>query len=124
MDLDFSRLESDSASPNARAAVVEEGRLGAERYHVRGTPTLMLADGTRLHTPIAMPKLHNRKIVSMSPMSCFGPACASETRALFDAAVALEAALADDFDTVSDSTIDTFPASDSPSWSPLRLGAP
>jgi len=124
MDLDFSRLESDSASPNARAAVAEEGLLGRERYHVRGTPTLMLADGARLHTPLAMPRMRDRKIVSMSPMTCFGPGCASETRALFDAALALEAALADDRDTVADSTIDTFPASDSPSWSPLRLGAP
>ena len=124
LDLDFSRLESDSASPEARSAVSEEAKMGRERYRVRGTPTLMLGDGTHLHAPISMPKIRDRKIVSMSPMTCFGPGCASETRALFDAALALEAALADDRDTVADSTIDTFPASDSPSWSPLRLGSP
>src|SRR5205085_1416049 len=30
------------------AAVLEECRMGQERYRVRGTPTLMLADGTHL----------------------------------------------------------------------------
>ncbi|MGH2345454.1 MAG: DsbA family oxidoreductase, partial [Chloroflexota bacterium] len=33
----------------AREPVLAEGRLGRERYTVRGTPTLMLPDGTKLH---------------------------------------------------------------------------
>jgi len=124
LNLDFPRLELDSARPEARAAVIEEATLGHERYRVRGTPTLMLVDGTHLRAPISMPRIRDRKIISMSPMTCFAAGCDPQTRSLFDAALALESALTDEPDTVGDSTIDTFPASDSPSWSPLRLGAP
>ena len=66
-DLDFTRFERDFASPAARAAVTEEGRLGREQYRVRGTPTLMLPDGRHLHASIAMAKLRNRRIVSIPP---------------------------------------------------------
>lgn len=87
-DMDFVRFERDFASPAARPAVTEEGQMGRERYKVRGTPTLMLGNGTRLHTPIAMPKIRNRRIVSMPPLTCFGDGCQPETRALFEAALA------------------------------------
>lgn len=123
MELDFARFERDFASPAARAAVTEESALGRKRYGVRGTPTLMLRDGTRLSTPIAMPKFHNRRIVSMAPLTCFGDACADETRALFNAALA-KCVTDEGAEPPLDSTIDSFPASDAPSWSPLRLGGP
>lgn len=122
--LDFPRFERDFANPAARAAVIEEGALGRERYRVRGTPTLMLGDGTRIRTPIAMPKIRNRKIVSMPALTCFGAGCAGETRALFDAAIAQYASIDHEQDMISNSTVDSFPASDSPSWSPLRVGSP
>ena len=142
-DLDFAQFERDFASPAARAAVTEEGQLGRERYKVRGTPTLMLGNGTRLHTPIAMPKIRNRRIVSMPPLTCFGDACQADTRALFEAALAQGDSSHESnnagaggtsgdtghreqrgADTVEPSTLDSFPASDAPSWTPLRLGSP
>ena len=124
MEINFPRFERDFASPAARAAVIEEGRLGRERYRVRGTPTLMLGDGTRLRTPIAMPKIRSRRIVSMPPLTCFGDGCIDQTRALFDAALAQSEISRIDAAAASDSTIDSFPASDTPSWSPLRVGGP
>lgn len=85
--LDVPRFERDFASPEARAAVLEESRIGREQYHVRGTPTLMLADGTRLTLPIAFPTIRNRKIVAVPPLPCSGEACLEATRTLFDRAL-------------------------------------
>ncbi len=124
VEIDFARFERDFASPAARVAVTEESALGRGKYGVRGTPTLMLADGTRLRTPIAMPKIRNRRIVSMSPLTCFGDGCVDETRALFDAAIAQSRSANHGADVASDSTIDSFPASDVPAWSPLIAGGP
>jgi hypothetical protein len=50
---------------------------------VRGTPTLMLADGTRLRLPIAFPIIRNRRIVAVRPLPCIGAGCLDATRALF-----------------------------------------
>lgn len=86
-DLDLSRFARDFTSSEARAAVLEEGRIGREQYHVRGTPTLMLMDGTRLAPPIAFPRIRNRKIVAVQPLPCSGQGCLDATRALFDRAV-------------------------------------
>lgn len=123
VNLDFARFERDFADPAAREAVAAECAMGREQYHVRGTPTLMLSDGSRLRVPLAMARIRNRRIVSVPKLDCFGDGCADATRALFDAALdqcrtqlAAEAA--------ADSTVDSFPASDPPSWSPLRIGAP
>lgn len=121
LDLDFQRFEADFASPAARTAVEEEGRIGREQYHVRGTPTMMLSDGTRLITPVAMAKIRNRKIVSVPPLTQVGNARLDATRALFEAAIERQGAI-DTPDAFSDSTIDSFPASDVPSWSPLHIG--
>jgi predicted DsbA family dithiol-disulfide isomerase len=122
-DLDFTRFERDFASPAARAAVEEEGRIGREQYHVRGTPTMMLADGTRMRTPIAMAKIRNRRIVSVPPLTYVGEARLDATRALFDEAIERRYS-SESRELFRDSTIDSFPASDAPSWSPLRIGAP
>ncbi len=122
-DLDFARFERDFASPAARAAIEEEGRIGREQYHVRGTPTMMLADGTRMRTPIAMAKIRNRRIVSVPPLTCVGESCVDSTRALFDSAIEQRRAR-DNREIFRDSTVDSFPASDPPSWSPLRIGSP
>jgi predicted DsbA family dithiol-disulfide isomerase len=84
---DVPRFERDAASPAARAAVLEESRIGLEQYHVRSTPTLMLPDGTRLMLPTALPVIRNRKIVAVRPLPCSGEACLDATRALFDRAL-------------------------------------
>jgi predicted DsbA family dithiol-disulfide isomerase len=71
----------------ARAAVLEEARLGRERYGVRGTPTVMLADGTKLRHPIAFPRMHERRVVGVMPLPCCGEGCLDATRALFEQAL-------------------------------------
>lgn len=74
-------------SGEAREAVLEEARMGKERYRVRGTPTPMLADGTKLKHPIAFPKLKERRIVGVGELPCCGESCLAETRELFEQAL-------------------------------------
>jgi predicted DsbA family dithiol-disulfide isomerase len=85
--LDRQRFDQDAASGEARPAVVEEARLGRERYRVRGTPTLMLADGTKLRHPIAYPHMEERKVVRVVALPCCGEGCLDATRAVIDQAV-------------------------------------
>lgn len=86
--VDMSRFDRDVNDPAARTAVVEESRVGREQYHVRGTPTLMLGDGTRLRLPIAYPRIENQRIVAMAPLTCYGHGCDDAMRALFERALA------------------------------------
>ena len=55
---------------------------------MRGTPTLMLGDGTRLRLPIAYPRVENGRIIAMAPLTCYGPGCDDAMRALFERALA------------------------------------
>jgi predicted DsbA family dithiol-disulfide isomerase len=91
--LDLPRFERDFAGDAARAAVVAEARLGRERFHVPGTPTLMLADGTRLRHPIAYPDMQNRVVVSVPALPCCGDGCYAATRSLIEEALATQPAL-------------------------------
>ena len=85
--LDVPQFRRDVASPAARSAVVEESRIGREQFHVRGTPTLTLADGTHLPLPIAFPRIRAHRIVGMAPLECVGEECSDAVRALFDRAI-------------------------------------
>jgi predicted DsbA family dithiol-disulfide isomerase len=85
--VDLARFDRDVSSSAARAAVIEESRVGREQYHVRGTPTLMLGDGTRLRLPIAYPRIENQRIVAIAPLACYGRGCDDAMRALFDRAL-------------------------------------
>ncbi len=82
--LDRQRFDQDAAGGNARSAVEEDARLGRERYRVRGTPTLMLADGTKLRLPIAYPRMEERKVVGVTALPCYGEGCLEATRAVVD----------------------------------------
>jgi len=84
---DLSRYDHDLSGPVARAAVLEDARIGREQYHVRGTPTLMLSDATRLRLPIAYPRIEAKRVVAISPLSCYGRGCDDAMRALFDRAL-------------------------------------
>ncbi|HZS87989.1 MAG TPA: hypothetical protein VFE42_15625, partial [Chloroflexota bacterium] len=64
-----------------------EARLGGERYGVRGTPTVMLEDGTKLRHPIAFPRLRGHTVVGVMPLPCCGDGCLEATRALFERAL-------------------------------------
>ena len=85
--LDRQRFDQDVAGGEARAAVVEEARLGRERYRVRGTPTLMLANGTKLRHPIAYPRMEERKVVGVAALPCCAEGCLEATRAMIEQAV-------------------------------------
>jgi predicted DsbA family dithiol-disulfide isomerase len=85
--LDRQRFDQDVAGGEARAAVVDEARLGRERYRVRGTPTLMLADGTKLHHPIAYPRMEERKVVGVAALPCCGEGCLEATRGVIEQAL-------------------------------------
>ncbi len=74
-------------SGEAREQIVAEGRLGRQQYGVRGTPTLMLADGTKLDPPIGEPRFRQRKIVAVTPVPCNGSGCLEATRKLFERAL-------------------------------------
>jgi predicted DsbA family dithiol-disulfide isomerase len=85
--LDRQRFDQDLAAGQARSAVVEEARLGRERYRVQGTPTLMLADGTKLRHLIAYPQMEERKVVGVAALPCCGEGCLEATRAVIEQAV-------------------------------------
>ncbi len=85
--LDRHQFNQDVAGGEARPAVVEEARLGREHYRVRGTPTLMLADGTKLRHSIAYPRMVDRKVVEVPALPCCGEACLEATRAMIEQAL-------------------------------------
>ena len=85
--LDMSRFTRTFDSGAARAAVLEELRIGQEQYRVRGTPTLMLADGTKLRPPIAFPVMRERRVVAIGRLPCCGEGCLDATRALVERAL-------------------------------------
>lgn len=85
--LDMDRFNESMRHGKARAAILEEGRLGKEVYKVRGTPTVMLADGKKLRHPIAYPQIENGKILSVGKLPCCGEGCYEATRALFEQAL-------------------------------------
>ncbi len=72
-----------------RQAVLAQGALGRDHFHVRGTPTVMLPDGTRLRHPIAYPRIEDGKILSVGRTPCCGEDCDQPTRELFEKALAL-----------------------------------
>ncbi len=86
--LDMQHFTRHYNNGEARQAVLQEGRLGRERYNVRGTPTLMLDDGTKLRHPIAYPNIQDGKIVSVGHLPCCGEGCYATTREFFERALA------------------------------------
>jgi hypothetical protein len=71
----------------ARAAILEEGQLGKDVYSVRGTPTIMLNDGTKLRHPMAYANIRDGKILSVGRLPCCGEGCYEATRELFEKAL-------------------------------------
>ncbi len=89
--LDADRLKADLATGRARGEVLEEARLGKDRFKVRGTPTMMLRDGTKLRLPLAFPQMRDDRVVGVTPLPCHGDECLEATRALFTRALGGEA---------------------------------
>lgn len=86
-NLDTDQFTHLMKSGRARAAVLEEGQLGKEVYKVRGTPTVMLANGKKLRHPMAYPNIENGKIISVGKLPCYGESCYEATRNLFEQAL-------------------------------------
>ena len=80
----FARLFN---SGTGRNAILEEGRLGKQVHNVRGTPTIMTADGKKMRHPIAYPNIQNGKVLSVGKLSCCGEDCYDSTRSLFEQAL-------------------------------------
>jgi len=74
-------------SRTARQHILDEGQLGLDRYRVHGTPTLMLADGTKLRHPIAYPNMVGDKIIKVGILPCHGEGCLDITRGFFEKAL-------------------------------------
>jgi predicted DsbA family dithiol-disulfide isomerase len=85
--LDLPRFTRDLDGGAARPAMLEDLRVGREQYQVRGTPTLMLANGTKLRAPIAFPVMRERKVVAVGRLPCHGQGCLDATRALVEQAL-------------------------------------
>lgn len=88
--LDIDQFNRYFNNGEARAAVIEEGRLGKEVYNVRGTPTVMLGDGTKLRHLMAYPNIRDEKIISVGKLPCCGEGCYEATRELFEKALTHE----------------------------------
>jgi len=86
---DVARVQRALAGSVVRQQVQAEFELGRTRYGVRGTPTLMLEDGTRVHLPIAMPRIAGGRIVGVRPQTCLGESCRTATGELFERVLAL-----------------------------------
>lgn len=85
--LDIEHFERSFNHGEARRAVLEEGRLGKELYNVRGTPTIMLSDRTKLRHPMAYPNIQDGQILSVGKLPCCGEGCYQITREFFERAL-------------------------------------
>ncbi len=85
LDVDLFIRQFDSG--DARQHILQEGQLGRDQYRVHGTPTLMLADGTKLRHPIAYSLMERGKIIRVAPLPCCGEGCLEITRGFFEKAL-------------------------------------
>jgi predicted DsbA family dithiol-disulfide isomerase len=85
--LDMATLARDLADPEVRARVMAEARLGHDRFGVRGTPTMMLADGTVLDFPLAEPQFEDGRIAAVRPLPCYAETCLEATRNVIERAL-------------------------------------
>jgi predicted DsbA family dithiol-disulfide isomerase len=86
LELDIPAFEHDFANLAVRAAVLEEARLGHDRYGVRGTPTVMLAASAPIDMPFAEPHFENGRVAAVKPLPCRGQECLELTRQMIDQA--------------------------------------
>ncbi len=87
---DVTHVERALTGDTVREEVKQEFELARSRYGVRGTPTLMLHDGTRLDMPMATPRIAGGRIVGVHHQTCLGDTCREATRTLFERALGAE----------------------------------
>ncbi|OQA43666.1 MAG: hypothetical protein BWY52_01803 [Chloroflexi bacterium ADurb.Bin325] len=85
--LDMAHFARRFDDGTARAAVLAEGKLGREKFGVRGTPLPMLGDGTRLRHQMAYPTIRNGRVMGIGKLPCYGEECYQATRELFELAL-------------------------------------
>lgn len=83
VDLDMKHFQKLFESDQALNAILQEGKLGKEQYHVRGVPTIMTSQGKRFHHPIAYPEVLEGKIYAVGALPCCGEGCYQIIRAMF-----------------------------------------
>jgi hypothetical protein len=86
--LNVDQIKADLETGRARDAVIAEAQLGQQQFRVRGTPTIMLADGTKLRHPIAFARMRDEQVIGVTPLPCHGEECMEATRQLFERALA------------------------------------
>jgi len=85
--LDIMRFIQLFDSGTARRYILEEGQEGRDHFRVHGTPTLMLADGTKLRHPVAYPHMEAGRITKVGILPCCGEDCIEITRGFFEKAL-------------------------------------
>ena len=85
--LDVDRMATEIQTGRPREAVLAEARFGQQQLRVRGTPTIMLEDGTKLRHPIAYARIREERVIGVTPLPCHGAACIQATRELFERAL-------------------------------------
>lgn len=85
--LNLKRFTQEFDSGIARQHILDEGQLGRDKFRVHGTPTIMLADGTKLRHPIAYPKMEDGRILQVGILPCRGEECIEITRGFFERAL-------------------------------------
>lgn len=86
--LDMSKFTKQFESGEARAAILEEGKLGKEQFGVRGTPIPMLGNGEKLRHSIAYPRFKEGKVVSVGQLPDNGTDRLDSVRQMFEKAAA------------------------------------
>ena len=83
-DLDMNHFLRLFESQEVNFAILEEGKIGKEQFHVRGVPTIMAEDGMKFRHPIAYADILEGKVYSVGELPCCGDNCYQLTRDIFD----------------------------------------
>ena len=84
---DVAHVKQAFQGDTLRMEVEHEFEIARKDFGVRGTPTLMLEDGSRLELPMATPRIVGGRIVGVRELPCVGESCRAATRALLERAL-------------------------------------
>ena len=67
-----------------RRAILKDARVGQERYWARGTPSILLSDGTMLRHAITYAHKRDSHVIGVMPLPCRGDECIESPQDLFE----------------------------------------